>query len=98
MSSGQRRRLMLARARYKDPPLLLLDEVTSNLDAETAATVIRNLADHPATKVIATHDPQVLDPCDAVFAMERGRLTRIETDRRQAGGDTTSIEEERSLA
>jgi ATP-binding cassette subfamily B protein RaxB len=98
MSSGQRRRLMLARALYKDPPLLLLDEVTSNLDAETAAAVIRNLADHPATKVIATHDPQVLDHCDAVFAMERGRLTRLETVRSETDGNIETREEERYLA
>ncbi len=97
MSSGQRRRLMLARALYKDPPLLLLDEVTSNLDAETAAAVIRNLADHPATKVIATHDPQVLDHCDSVFSMDRGRLTRLETARGETEETTISREEERSL-
>jgi ATP-binding cassette, subfamily B, bacterial CvaB/MchF/RaxB len=100
MSSGQRRRLMLARALYKDPPLLLLDEVTSNLDAETSAQVIRNLAEHPATKVIATHDPLVLDHCDAIFAMERGRLTRVENNRGEPedGNPANEAEEERSLA
>jgi ATP-binding cassette subfamily B protein RaxB len=96
MSSGQRRRLMLARALYKDPPLLLLDEVTSNLDSETAAAVIRNLADHPATKVIATHDPQVLNHCDSIYSMERGRLSGPQ----RPGNDTiqTLGEEERTPA
>lgn len=77
LSSGQRRRLMLARALYHQPPLLLLDEVTANLDAETAAAVIANLAAHPATKVITSHDLQVLQNCSRVFRMEAGRLAPV---------------------
>ncbi|MFN3388566.1 MAG: peptidase domain-containing ABC transporter [Allosphingosinicella sp.] len=74
LSSGQRRRLMLARALYSDPSILLLDEVTSNLDAETSATVLRNLAAHPATKIITSHDLAVLEMSDRVFRMEGGQL------------------------
>ena len=81
MSSGQRRRLMLARALYGDPPLLLLDEVTANLDVATATAVLNNLAEHPATKVITSHDLQVLEMSDRIFEMAAGRIT--ETDRGQ---------------
>jgi ATP-binding cassette subfamily B protein RaxB len=83
LSSGQRRRLMLARALYADPPLLLLDEVTSNLDNETALEVLKNLADHPATKVITSHDLQVLEMSNRIFRMNEGRIEEI--DREQAG-------------
>ena len=75
MSSGQRRRLMLARAIYRDAPILLLDEVTSNLDAETTEQLLENLASLPATKVLTTHDERILDFCQQVFEMKSGRLS-----------------------
>lgn len=74
LSSGQRRRLMLARAVYSNPPILLLDEVTANLDEATARSVLANLCAHPATKIITSHDRVVLEISDEVLTMERGRL------------------------
>lgn len=76
LSGGQRRRLMLARALYHDPGILLLDEVTANLDPETAARIINNLRAHSATKIITSHDLYVLKACDEVFQMKDGRLER----------------------
>ena len=75
MSSGQRRRLMLARAIFRDAPILLLDEVTSNLDAETTDQLLENLASLPATKVITTHDERVLKFCSEILEMKSGRLS-----------------------
>jgi ATP-binding cassette subfamily B protein RaxB len=80
LSSGQRRRLMLARALYSDPSILLLDEVTSNLDAETSAKVLHNLAAHPATKIITSHDLAVLEMSDTIFRMEAGKLRRADDE------------------
>jgi len=74
LSSGQRRRLMLARALYRDASLLLLDEVTSNLDSETVDMLLLRLAEIPATKLIATHDPRVIARCATVYELVGGRL------------------------
>lgn len=74
LSSGQRRRLMLARAIYRDAGILLLDEVSSNLDAETTERLLENLRALPATKIITTHDPSVLRHCTSSFDMTGGTL------------------------
>lgn len=75
LSSGQRRRLMLARAIYRDAPILLLDEVTSNLDAATTAQLLENLTSLSATKVVTTHDDRVVNLCTELYEMSAGLMT-----------------------
>lgn len=75
LSSGQRRRLMLARAIYRDPAIIFLDEVTSNLDGDTAARVLGSLSKSTATKVIATHDQFALESCSTRYRVDGRRLS-----------------------
>jgi ABC-2 type transport system ATP-binding protein len=77
-SGGQRQRLHLALEAIHGPPLLLLDEPTSNLDPEGRRDLWRHAAawrDAGNTLLIATHDlAEVAAHCDRVLLLHRGRL------------------------
>ncbi|RKS79262.1 ATP-binding cassette subfamily C protein CydD [Actinomadura pelletieri DSM 43383] len=77
LSAGQRQRVALARAFLRDAPLLLLDEPTSNLDAESEAAVIdavRRLA-IGRTVVLAAHRPALAALADRVVPLEPAAVT-----------------------
>lgn len=77
LSTGQRRRLLLARALCRRPRLLLLDEITANLDPETEAALVESLKDVRAAKVFVTHSERLTTRVDRVFRIEGGRLVEI---------------------
>jgi ABC-type bacteriocin/lantibiotic exporter with double-glycine peptidase domain len=74
LSAGQRQRIALARAILGNPPLLLLDEVDANLDAQATAVVDRVLAEHKGTVLLITHRAERLATADAIWYLEGGRL------------------------
>ena len=81
LSGGQRQRLALARAIYKDAPMLVLDEATSALDDETEAAVLQTLGRLQAegcTIVIVAHRRSTITGCDQIFNLDNGRL--VEAD------------------
>lgn len=76
LSGGQARRLSLARAFLHDAPLVLLDEPTASLDAESEARVIaalQRLGEH-RTLFLLTHRPELLSLCQRRIRLEEGRL------------------------
>jgi putative ABC transport system ATP-binding protein len=83
LSGGQQQRAAIARALANDPPLIVADEPTGNLDSETARGVFelfRKLADGGVTVVIATHERQV-DGIDRVVELADGALVGSEAAR-----------------
>lgn len=77
LSGGQRQRLALARALLHDGDLIIVDEATSQLDADTEARVIDRLGHlwRDRTVVWITHRPDtLLRLCDRVYRLDRGRL------------------------
>jgi len=84
LSRGQRRQLMLARALVSKPRLLLLGDVDECLDDVTRPLVRRLLADHSATVVLVTRDPELLARVDAVWWLSGGRLSTIGHEKRAA--------------
>ena len=76
LSGGQRQRLAIARALYKDAPILILDEATSALDTESERLVqeaLQRLMKGRTTLVIA-HRLSTIEHADRVVVMERGRI------------------------
>jgi ATP-binding cassette subfamily B protein RaxB len=74
LSSGQRQRIMLARALYKDPDALFLDEGTANLDEATESAIADMLATLPITRIAITHRPALVERADLVFELSDGKL------------------------
>ncbi|WP_409374705.1 lipid A export permease/ATP-binding protein MsbA, partial [Verminephrobacter aporrectodeae] len=76
LSGGQRQRLAIARALYKDAPILILDEATSALDTESERLVqdaLQRLMQGRTTLVIA-HRLSTIEHADRVVVMDRGRI------------------------
>jgi ATP-binding cassette, subfamily C, bacterial len=78
LSGGQRQRIALARALIGHPDILILDEVTSALDPESEAEIIRNIAGLRAqyTIVSITHRPAWKEIADRLYLVSGGQVTR----------------------
>ncbi|MGZ6640478.1 MAG: ABC transporter ATP-binding protein [Solirubrobacteraceae bacterium] len=77
LSGGEQQRLAIARALVHDPPLVLADEPTGNLDLEAGRVVLgllRAAADEGRAVVIVTHDETVTAGADRVLTLTDGRL------------------------
>ena len=76
LSGGERQRLAIARALYKDPPVLVFDEATSALDSDTEQQVIETL--HAVSKgrtlIMVAHRTTTLRHCSAIFVLKDGRI------------------------
>lgn len=74
LSGGQKQRIMIARAIYKQPRLLILDEGTSNLDIATEAKINDALKSLKITRIAAAHRPDTLAKADRVLHIVNGCL------------------------
>ncbi len=77
LSAGQRQRIALARALYRDPFLVVLDEPNSNLDVEgenALGEAIRGIKARGGIVVIVTHRPNILAAVDLVMVMKEGQM------------------------
>jgi ATP-binding cassette subfamily B protein len=76
ISQGQKQRILIARAVYKDPQLLLFDEATNSLDANNEAIIMRNLVEffRRRTVIIVAHRLSTVKNADQIIVMEEGRI------------------------
>ena len=78
LSGGEQQRVAIARALVHEPPLLLADEPTGNLDSATSSEVFslfrRFNRERGTTCLIVTHDPRIAQQCNRVIEVVDGRI------------------------
>jgi putative ABC transport system ATP-binding protein len=83
LSGGEQQRVAIARALANNPPILLADEPTGNLDSATGHSVIELLLavnrTRKTTLVLVTHDPELAAVADLAIALRDGRVVRTTT-------------------
>lgn len=78
LSGGERQRVAIARALMNDPPILLADEPTGNLDRETGGIIMRQLLDlrreRGLTMIVVTHDAEIAARADRQIRLTDGKV------------------------
>jgi putative ABC transport system ATP-binding protein len=81
LSSGEQQRVAIARALANDPPLILADEPTGNLDWDTGREIIAFLKkiceNQEKTMIVVTHDERLVDLADITMRLAKGRVSSI---------------------
>ncbi len=75
ISGGEKQRVAIARAVLDRPKILVLDDATSNLDADTEKELIKQLSRTPdTTMIIISHRLSVLSVCDFIYLLDKGKI------------------------
>jgi ATP-binding cassette subfamily B protein RaxB len=77
LSGGQIQRVLLARALYDQPSILMLDEGTANLDLISERKIVAALNKIPITQIIVAHRPQAIVGVDRVLELSNGKLRAV---------------------
>lgn len=80
LSGGQKQRVLLARALYKRPRILALDEATSHLDVSNEKKVNTALGALPLTRVMVAHRPDAINSAQRVVAIANGKVAEVIRD------------------
>ena len=80
LSGGQQQRVAIARAVASDPQLVLADEITANVDSETAQSLLELMAllnkNNKSTFLFSTHDPAVIKFAKKIIVLKDGNISR----------------------
>ena len=81
LSQGQKQRILIARAVYKNPEFIFLDEATNSLDAKNEREIVENLEDfyYGKTVVIVAHRLSTVKNADNIIVLESGKIVEIGT-------------------
>ena len=82
LSGGQRQRVLLARALYRQPKILILDEGTANLDEHNETLIADLIKDMPITRIVVAHRPALIQRASRIFVVGGRRVMSLEEIRR----------------
>ena len=77
LSGGQKQRVMLARALYRQPKILFMDEGTAHLDIKTEQAINQSIRKLGITRVVIAHRPETILYADRVYLLNDGLLEEI---------------------
>jgi len=77
LSGGQKQKVYLARALYRSPKLLMLDEGTANLDPLLEKEISKSIKGLNCTRIVVAHRPELVNAADSVYHLENGTLTKL---------------------
>ncbi len=80
LSAGQRQRVLLARALYREPEILILDEGTANLDSATETSIINMLEHLEMTRICVAHREAMIMASDRIVLLQGGTLHELDKE------------------
>lgn len=90
LSGGQKQRVLLARALYRRPKILFLDEATSHLDLDNEANITKAIAELQITRIMIAHRPQTIAIADRILTLKNGKIIDIKGDANSIFAATSS--------
>lgn len=91
LSGGQKQRILLARALYRRPRLLVIDEGTSHLDVALERRVNSAISELGVTRIVIAHRTETILAAERVYHMEAGQLALVDGAKDASGRSQTSI-------
>ena len=87
LSGGQSQRLLLARALYREPKMLFLDEATSHLDIELEQHVNQAIQQLSMTRITIAHRPETIRSADTIYELREGKMHNITATYKSLNGE-----------
>ena len=93
LSGGQLQRILLARALYREPQILVLDEATSHLDIYNEAQINTAIKRMNITRIIIAHRPETIRSADKIVMLHNGKLSEVTAEQLFARGEDNKVME-----